>query len=257
MVGLSIFGGGLLLRAQSRALAARNALPGKRVVHRLNEFNITQNVTHGRIMFYTAISRLEKGTITLQNAITAAKPVNNKLWIIPGIGLVAGTGLIIGGSYREESQKEAEQLGGVQAELASINLIEAQSAALVETSTNATDSFDCLISAWNELQTNIKVMADKVKHEDVNNLKVQFEDASIAWQITGAVSDAYKQVEENSSEESIEIDLTEIDTEEEYEEVLKEAYDIDEYIDLSELTEEELTELLLEDFLPEELEEAA
>lgn len=185
--------------------------------------------------------------------------VNNKLWLIPGVGLVTGAGLVISGSFNfwQESQEKAEKLDGRQYELASINLIDAQSASLVETLTNAIDSFDRLTSDYGELQSNIKVMADAVNHEKVTNLKEHFEEASFAWKITEDLSDVYKQAEENSSDESIEIDLNEIDTEEKYEEVLKEAYDIDEYIDLYELTEEELEELLLEEFLPEELDEVA
>lgn len=100
-------------------------------------------------------------------------------------------------------------------------------------------------------------MTDKIESsDDLSTLKPQFEESFISWANTQDVANDYQQLESNTSDGSIEINLDGIDIEEDLEEALKEAFDTDKLIDTSELTDEE-SKKLSEYFLETELENSS
>lgn len=195
---------------------------------------------------------------TVKNGTTLKLKLNN----LRGGGALLSFASVIGGFFFAEytkSKKKIEDLEGLKAELAAAILISDQGDELVETTKGMITSLHGFKSGWNTLQNNIQTMSDVMHGENLTSLKIQFEESSLDWESIRETFEIYQQRGETEIlPDPIEIDIDEIDTEEEFEEALKEAYDVDELIniDISDMTEEELEELLRE-LLEEELDEAA
>ncbi|MEW9501801.1 HBL/NHE enterotoxin family protein [Jeotgalibacillus marinus] len=122
--------------------------------------------------------------------------------------------------------------------------VKGKSEAMYETTGNVVNALDDYTNAWNKSQEGIQIMIEQVSSDnDLSTLKPIFKEASDSWGTTQNIAKMNQQLEANTSDDPIKINLDGIDTEEDLEEALK-AYDFDELIDTSDFTDKELKEWL-------------
>ena len=117
---------------------------------------------------------------------------------------------------------------------------------MYETTENVVTALDEHTNAWNKSQEVIQIMIDQVSSDnDLSTLKPIFKEASDSWGTTQNIAEMNQQLEENTSDDPIEINLDVIDTEEALKGALEEAFDV-ELTDTSGFTDEELEAALRE-----------